>query len=400
MYGYGYAFIIFYFFMLIYMILNKVNLYNFLLKYKYQIIILLILFLYPLIINFNWQNFYYNVIQLLIPGICIPFSIYNLLISKDKAFLERFYKIFIKFCNIYFIINIVIIFLQFNESYFLIRRIDGGNNFYLDHITGLIGLSGTHILSFFWIMLLIINSYEIIHKRNIKLGVLTFIDLNFMFYISSQNDNKFFYILFVIFLCIFLFVYFYKMIIQYKYYVLISLLFSIVLSVVLLSLLKYYDILPSFISTVLDSIYNYCNSIITANFSQSTERFMLIDYSLKNNNNILFGSGFGSIVMLYPKEFPLHFGMNDLSSLLYVCGLIPTGILIMLYTKLMCMNFPQIPLILKLFIFLITMLMFIYTNIITVTANSILYFLCFFYLGKIWRIKYETKICKTSKKIN
>ncbi|WP_139376210.1 hypothetical protein, partial [Clostridium chromiireducens] len=97
--------------------------------------------------------------------------------------------------NTYFIINIPILIKQLDYTYFLMRNVQS-NSMYEDHVTGLIGTSGTHELTFYWIVLTIVNLYKYSQKKNKKILILTCAYVVFMFIISSQNDNTAYFILF------------------------------------------------------------------------------------------------------------------------------------------------------------------------------------------------------------
>ena len=119
-----------------------------------------------------------------------------ILVYENREGLGRFIRndLFYIF-NIYFLINIPILLKQIGNTFFLMRNFEE-NPFYQDHITGLIGANGTHELTFYWIMLILINMYRYSVKKEKALLVVNVIYVIFMIIISSQNDNTAFFIIF------------------------------------------------------------------------------------------------------------------------------------------------------------------------------------------------------------
>ncbi|MBM7869847.1 hypothetical protein JOC70_001317 [Clostridium pascui] len=72
------------------------------------------------------------------------------------------------------------------------------NPMYKAHITELIGASGTHELTFYWILLALTNLYKHLKSKRIYILILAGMQIIFMFIISIQNDNTAFFVLFPI----------------------------------------------------------------------------------------------------------------------------------------------------------------------------------------------------------
>lgn len=236
--------------------------------------------------------------------------------------------------NSYFIINIPIIIKQLDRTYFLMRYIES-NPMYEDHITGLIGASGTHELTFYWSLLVIINLYKQSQTKSKIIPILTGMQVIFMFIISSQNDNTAFFIFFPIIII----QYFFKDIFNNKNIFKKMLKFTIVVMVVIIVGKYIYETnynVNKFINTrVVSKIEQYSGIIIDSNMSTGSdeERIALFKVALEIGNGYGLGSGIGSIQSYGDPSLPRHFGMSEISFRTYEGGIIYLIILILIFTQ-------------------------------------------------------------------
>lgn len=278
----------------------------------------------PLIIN----NLYTEGIANLIAIIYIITLSY-----KNKQGLKYFIlKDLFLILNIYFIINVPIIIKQLDNTYFLMRNIDT-NPLYIDHITGLIGASGTHEMTFYWIVLVLINLYKYSQTKNKIIPILTSTYVIFMFIISSQNDNTAFFILFPMVIG----QYFIKDIVNKKN-IIIKIVKAALAIVVIGSIGVYiYDNnekLNTFVNNrVLSKIeqFGLANRNVTSSDSDE-ERIALFKTALEVGNGYKLGTGIGSIQSYGDPHLPAHFGMSEISLRTYEGGIIYLAILILIFS--------------------------------------------------------------------
>ena len=95
--------------------------------------------------------------------------------------------------NIYFIINIIVMFIQLQGNYFLVGVVTQENTLYVDLISGLFGYSMTAAVCYFSVFVIIYNmviSYTIKKRFYQKLFYTYNIAIVLiMSYLSTQNDN-------------------------------------------------------------------------------------------------------------------------------------------------------------------------------------------------------------------
>ncbi|ADQ05482.1 hypothetical protein Calow_1958 [Caldicellulosiruptor owensensis OL] len=237
-------------------------------------------------------------------------------LESDCKVKQRFVKINFWLLNCYFIINIPILILQKNYTGFLMRKdFFKYNPLYLDHITGLIGASGTHVLAFYWISLIITNLLFYLKEKKKIVLLLLIGEVIFMIYISLYNDNKMFYI--------FLFIIAVMMYILTKEKILLTLIFvcPIIILVfyfinknIIYNLFEYNNLL----SHIKNYLYIY--NLIQSGKLEKIERFFLVSYAIKDGG--VFGKGIGSILLWDDPTLPKHFGINTMSIRIYEGGLI------------------------------------------------------------------------------
>ena len=108
-----------------------------------------------------------------------------------------------KFINCYFILNIIVLFIQMSGIPFLVGIHDWENPAYYDLISGLFGYSTTHVLCMFSVFFVI---YELAYirlkdgKNKLKKYIYVIIITLLTFYISFVNDNTAYYLVLILFL--------------------------------------------------------------------------------------------------------------------------------------------------------------------------------------------------------
>lgn len=251
-----------------------------------------------------------------------------LVIYIDKDYLFSFLVTIRPLLNIYVLINMVIMFLQLNETYFLINAATITNPLYLDHIAGLLGQNGTHRVTCLCLMVVMLNFSTLktpISRRNRLLTLIfIFTVLAGYSYLSTQNDNVTF--LFIVPAMIAMFILF-----NYRFNVLavigaIVLVFVIVLLVTLT--IQFMDL--THLVNRFDSIYqSYSNQ----SSSYSENRIRILNILLEDWNGWTIGSGIGGLAYFDdPRVDALHYGMNSIQSVIGMGGVFLYGIFILLYS--------------------------------------------------------------------
>ncbi|WP_196001871.1 hypothetical protein [Clostridium sp. 1001271B_151109_B4] len=234
--------------------------------------------------------------------------------------------------NIYFIVNIPIIIKQLEGTYFFMR-LTQFNPMYEDHITGLIGASGTHELTFYWIILVLINFYKFSQNRKKMIIVITTLYIIFMFIISSQNDNTAFFIIFPLIMV----QYCLKFVLDKKYIIknLIKSLF-IILIIIGVSVFIYNsnEDVNIFVNTrVLSKLEQFgIKDRNVTNQGSDEERIALFKVALEKGDGYKIGKGIGSIQTYGEPTLPKHFGMSEISLRTYEGGLVYLIILILIFS--------------------------------------------------------------------
>lgn len=305
-------------------------------------------------------------------SVIIIFFIY--MISYKEWYINNFFinkvrKIF----NVYFIINIPIILRQLNNTYFLMRFYDN-NPMYEDHITGLIGSSGTHRLTLYWIALVVMNiSYYMKERKKSTLYLMIF-QIIFMVVISAQNDNTCFYLLFPLIVI--------QVIIYYGIKEKASRFKSIIVLLGIIVSLCYIISSNSEISEFLNTRVKGKVLQLTGNIDQydnrkeEEERIELFKYSLSYGNGYTSGMGIGTVKYADPT-MPSHFGMSEISIKVYEGGIVYFSYLIILYSYLLFHNFSRKNLLVFLLIVINLTILAFYTQVFKCSQLIIpLIFIC------------------------
>lgn len=245
---------------------------------------------------------------------------FAVLLQTKQKWLESFLVRLSTALNIYMCINIIVMFLQLNESYFLIdkSRIPVVV-YYPDYIAGFFGINGTHRLTLFCILFICLNMYVFRFglKRNYKrIPMFVAIVSVCMFALSTQNDNNMFFILYPLF-ALFLYAILYK--INYRR---LGKILGIVLgSFVLIGIVV--SINNVFLQEIGERLNDIIQVYIFKNDNVWDERTELLTYAMVQGKGTLFGSGIGSVKMYSDESIGTHWGMNSLMTFTYFMGIVP-----------------------------------------------------------------------------
>lgn len=287
-----------------------------------------------ILININkngiQEYFYKNLVVYGIGNITVLVFFANFMGEKHYSLIYKILKKFTFIINLYFVLNIPIILLQLNNTYFMMRYHEG-NKMYEDHITGLIGASGTHRLTFFWITLIIANIYYYNKRKSKKLLMYIIVQVCFMAIISSYSDNTAFFIIFPIILI-------QVLVLTMKRLNIISILknmlYPALIILIAMPILLNNEQLKNFYETrVLEKIYQYTNQVdkYNSDIKEDEERIELYKYALEYGEGYNLGKGIGSVAY-GDYRMPAHFGMSEISIKTYEGGVIYLILLILLFT--------------------------------------------------------------------
>lgn len=253
----------------------------------------------------------------------------TILLKSEEKWLEKFLVCISRVVNVYMCINIIVMFLQLNESYFLIdkSRIPSVV-YYPDYIAGFFGINGTHRLTLFCILFICLNMYvykfkKVKYYKRIPLFVLLISLL--LFALSTQNDNNTFFILYPLFA---LFLYSILYTIDYKRIgkLCLCVLGGIIALAVVVSTNG--DLLKAIGNRFGDIIQVY----IFRNKNVWDERTELMTYALVHGKGYFLGSGIGSIKIYSDTRISSHWGMNSLMTFTYFMGIVPLFLYAALHT--------------------------------------------------------------------
>lgn len=271
------------------------------------------------------NNFFRGIFDYAFGNIFIIIYFAYIINNKTKS-LEKFIVKYLSIVlNLYFFINVPIIIKQIDGNGFMMRFTQY-NPFYTDHITGMIGESGTHRLTFYWIVLTLLNIYIYQKYKNKTMFWIIISQVVFMIIISSYNDNTAFYYVFPIIISQF----FIKELFQVKIKTIgkgiILVIITIMISTYLINhneqLNKFYN------SRIVEKYQQYLSK---DEYKDDEERIALFKYALKYGNGYKFGSGIGSISYYGDEQLPKHFGMSEISSKVYEGGIIYLATIIIVY---------------------------------------------------------------------
>lgn len=303
-------------------------------KNSYSILFLcgigILLFINVLVLGGSLDNIKSNFVMLLYPILSVLFVGYFLNRYPDKFQMmmrEGFWWI-----NGYFLANVVVLCLQLQGDGFMVGINAAGteNPMYEDLIAGLLGYSGTHQLSIFFVFVILYNLtyWKYIVNRPMK-GILFVYIISstiFTFFISTQNLNQaYIFLLLLSFLiyAISLGVDGRKMKLPWK---IVTKYIGIIVCVLVFVVLLYHnnDVVKQFIDENLfdkiDMAMDAMEMGLAANGSD--ERFAMILYGLQNYNGWNFGMGLGNYFIFQEGALGFaHFGQASIGTLICLCGI-------------------------------------------------------------------------------
>ncbi|MBT1165075.1 hypothetical protein, partial [Bifidobacterium felsineum] len=327
----------------------------------------------------NYSIALYNLNQIIVPLLIIIY-ILDLTHSK-KHFIHDFLMDKIVFINMYFIINLPFIFLQLSGEYWLTGIKKNDNTLTVDLISGLYGNNGIPMMTLFTCFTIFLNyhycnchSYK---NEKVVLSIFNVFILVFFSILSLFNDNKGFYLIFIIYLLVVLFVNYANnnQNISFKSFKFsLKIIGSLLLSCPFIYLIYRYTPLYNVINQI---VHEFLLGIYYAGSAHgSSERIGMITYALSNDSNRLMGYGIGNARWTDPGTFGFeHFGQSDFGVFLCLGGIFLIASIFIIITSLLYRLFfsyyAVIPLI------LLFIVLSIYTQIFTVTSLTIsVSFLC------------------------
>ena len=291
-------------------------------KIKYNelliIIVFIIYFLINIIITDDNKYLASEIVYYTIAPIAIIY--FFRIFSREKKLYDKCFKDIIpRFLNIYFFINIPILIIQAQGTGFLMRGLESSTNqFYPDHISGLLGIDGTHKLTILTIATVIGNIYLWTKNSQKRYLIFMIIEIVFSMYISIYNDNKALYLLLPIMLLPIIF----KLLIQAnKNKKIVKIIIAFLLfGLIIFEIYQTNETIKSEIDSIIASVFEKDDN---GNSNASNqERIQLFVYALNYGNGYGIGMGIGSIKLQGDVRLPTHFGISDLSSRTYEGGII------------------------------------------------------------------------------
>lgn len=174
-------------------------------KLKFDSIVYLSLLFVMVVLATNIYMFGYNnnvqsnILMLFIPCTLICYFIY-LRKTYTLEVLELIARKLTLFFNCYFVINSIIIYLQYRTETFMMEKFLAYNPHPIDHMSGLLGMNGVSILNFIWIATLLFNLYFFLETKSLWRLILLIVEFVVMLELSILNDNKMFSIIFITFI--------------------------------------------------------------------------------------------------------------------------------------------------------------------------------------------------------
>lgn len=278
--------------------------------------------------------------------------------------------------NIYMVLNIPAILLEQRGAFWLSGRTNAVNTFVPDLMSGLFGFNGTPYLALFSALFFLYSYFYYKHsvlryKKIYVAYVLTM--LVFYTYISTQNDNKGFYIIFVIFI----FIYYLTSVLSKKHYKSIMLQafhvirkflpIMLILVFTVYFMYKYLDAFRDIVELMIVKINEgmQYNSVVGGG-----ERFGIIFYALNGNVNKAVGEGIGKYYWQQEYAFGYsHYGISDMGTFLCLGGcILVILLLIFVYVNMedVFQNF-----IVSISILIMVLFLMVYTQLFTASSATI-----------------------------
>lgn len=271
----------------------------------------------------NWKFLFDNLRTMSLPLIIIIYFGY-LITAKRKLVQDTFLNL-TSFLNFYYVINTVIILIQYNIKFFLMPTERITNNYYQDHLAGLLGIEGTHRLAAFTVFLVLMNLYKIgVEKKGTSSRLLAYICVAMIivvaFYTSAMNDNNMMYILIPVFLLLY-----YMTDSKNSRGKIFKVAVGCVVAIIVVYLVANTSILNNLGDIRIASIFKNTVQGIRGG-ALKDERFTHLIYALVQNKGIFLGVGFASLRFRQDSTITAvayiyrNFGMNDIAPLISLGG--------------------------------------------------------------------------------
>lgn len=282
----------------------------------------------------NFSNILSNGLMQLYPMIYVFYITY--ICKYEQELIDNFIKKGFWIFNITMIANIVVMIIQINSPYSINAvNTSAEISFYQDLISGLFAYASTHIVSLFTSFIVIYNlSYmHKIQKAAMKflLSIYLCLIVILSFYISLNNDNKAFFLIFPLSILFYIF-----MIESTNKRVKRGLMCVSLIPIAFFILYSTNTYVQNFFDENIMSTVNIIQSAIKIGnqANGSNERIAILGYAFKLPSTWIFGEGFGN-TSIYQSGYHgfNHFGQADMGSLLILGGVWYTLLLFYYYSN-------------------------------------------------------------------
>ena len=321
--------------------------------------------------NFRIELLTLNILPLLILKY---FEIINNRLINDKI-LHYLYWFF----NIFNVINCIIIILQINIPYFMMDYYSlSSNKFYLDHLTGLIGMNGTHILSILYCIVIYLNLIFINNKTDHLKKALSPLFLIFTLIssilISTYNDNKSYYFMLALYFIPVLLKVFNGRLTRSAVFQ------SLKYLIVIFGIVLFLFINPTTKHIIIDKAFNNLIKVgVDASGTDKDERISLFNYSLSIHKEYPFGVGIGGTQDY--MNTPSHMGISELSAKTFEGGLFYLILFIVVFYHFYSCLLKNNKIVYKIFVFMCLMFAVYYQQLFLNSCENILFNLLFIFIG-------------------
>lgn len=301
-----------------------------------SILIIVTLLVFNGLLYGNNSTFKSNVLMIFYPIMNMFYLTYYI-----KKYQDSFYRRMIQLkyvINIYYVINIIVMFIQLQGNYFLVGVVTQENPMYQDLISGLFGYSMVAAVCYFSVFVIVYNvvvSYTIKSQFNRKIFIAYNIALIVvMAYLSTQNDNVQYFAFVPLALIVMMLSRNRLNTVTGMQKVLLVVLASIFVVTIALSLI------PGLYDTLNDSVFYKFTGAIEHMYDGasvthgSMERLALVVYGLTYASGWLLGKGLSYAIVYTPYTFGfVHFGNANIGAFICLGGIWFYFAVIYLYSK-------------------------------------------------------------------
>ncbi|WP_438347581.1 hypothetical protein ACP8HI_18125 [Paenibacillus sp. FA6] len=312
-------------------------------KIKFDCIVYLSLLFVMTVLAINIYMFGYNsnvnsnILMLFMPGTLIVYFIY-LRKTYTMDVLELLAKNLTVFLNCYFVLNAIIITIQYRTETFMMGKFIVYNSFIQDHMAGLIGMNGVNVLNYIWIATLLFNLYFYLESKSKWRLAWLIAQFMVILELSTLNDNKMFSITFLAFLIAYFAFYFINHKVSPKYIVkLISIVFLAYCSCLLIYSFTNYSEEVNKINVLVGDFLSGDSAVPSVH----NERAYLNYLAFQKYGAYDLGIGLNNVNIL-DNNIHVHIGINSASLILIQGGMVLLISVIHLYSILLLRLFSNI----------------------------------------------------------